>query len=314
MITRRIESWERKSEALARIRKEIDLVASRNISIDDIRTVCLVLGPYRNLTTLTAATLFLHPNCQVLNHAGRRLFGDRRLDFFLDYSDEKFQRFLKYAVRISQGGTRGSYGGSITRSHAFENQYVMKNVFEKTFGGKLVKENIQSLFWKESMRTSNHIRKHHVDLSDLFVRNEQLRFLLPVRNPLDCAVSNLRRGHVKFFEGANRSTPVEQVVEMILDELLWFENLRVQYPTRFFAFFEYEFNRETLVELAQFLELAPLEEWCSNAIAAFDNQSTYRHSNDLLSFYGEHVQDKFSAHPMFRNKLLRFVEGGPKQQ
>ena len=70
---------------LLRLSKSRDLAAARNVSIDDVRTVCLFLGPYRNLTTLTASILFLHPNCQVLNHAANRIFHDRRTDFFDGY-------------------------------------------------------------------------------------------------------------------------------------------------------------------------------------------------------------------------------------
>ena len=71
--------------------------------------LCLFLGPYRNLTTLTASTLFLHPNCQVLNHASTRIFGDQRIDFFANYSDATFDAFLRYAIHISQSGARGQY-------------------------------------------------------------------------------------------------------------------------------------------------------------------------------------------------------------
>ena len=34
-----------------------DLAASRGVDISACKSVCLALGPYRNLTTLTAATL-----------------------------------------------------------------------------------------------------------------------------------------------------------------------------------------------------------------------------------------------------------------
>jgi hypothetical protein len=69
----------------------------------------MTLGPYRNLTTLTASVLFLHPNCQVLNHAGNRIFGDEELDFIANYNNEIFEAFTRYAIYISQKGTRGDY-------------------------------------------------------------------------------------------------------------------------------------------------------------------------------------------------------------
>ena len=49
--------------------------------INRVRRTAVLLGPYRNLTTLTASVLALHPQCQVLNHAGGRLLRRGALDF-----------------------------------------------------------------------------------------------------------------------------------------------------------------------------------------------------------------------------------------
>src|SRR4029079_11065585 len=98
--------------------KNRDIAAAQNLSIDDLRTVCLFLGPYRNLTTLTASILFLHPHCQVLNHAASRIFGDKRIDFLDGYDDEKFKTFVRYAIHASGSGGRGKIGGSLTPSPA----------------------------------------------------------------------------------------------------------------------------------------------------------------------------------------------------
>ena len=58
----------------------------RDVHVDpsQLRSVCLALGPYRNLTTLTAGILSLHPQCQVLNHAGVRLLPDPERNFLAD--------------------------------------------------------------------------------------------------------------------------------------------------------------------------------------------------------------------------------------
>ena len=61
-----------------------------------LRTVGLILGPYRNLTTLTASVLSLHPECQALNHAGPRLLKGR-LDFIQDV--RRLDRFCNAAAR-----------------------------------------------------------------------------------------------------------------------------------------------------------------------------------------------------------------------
>ena len=286
-------------------RKEEDVLASKTVDTASVRAVCLALGPYRNLTTLTASILFLHPNCQVLNHAGERIFNDDRLDFLNGYSALKFENFLRYAIYISQTGKRGAYGGSITVSHAFDDKHPLKQIFESD-GGQLLKEDVRALFWKESLVTSNHIRENHVNLAALFSENERLRFLLPVRNPMDCAFSNLKTGHVKYFRGLDEHSQVEQVLEAILDEFAWFENLRARFPGRFFTFFEHEFGRSTLQSLANFLELPADESWVQNAIRAFEIKGHYEVSSSLLSFYRHAVETKFPRHPEFKEKLLTF--------
>ena len=198
----------------------IDLTASLSIDVKECKSVCLTLGPYRNLTTLTAATLFLHPNCQVLNHGGKRIFGCRQLDFLSDYSEEKLNRFIQYAIRISTKGKRGAHGGSIKFSHAFDNKHAMKEVFRGTGDGILKKE-IKCLFWKESLMTSNMIRQKNVDLGTIFERDQRLRFILPIRNPLDCAISNIKTGGVNRFKGLKTKSTEIEVVQAILDEILW---------------------------------------------------------------------------------------------
>lgn len=284
----------------------IDLITSQSLDIKDCESVCLALGPYRNLTTLTAATLFLHPNCQVLNHAGSRIFGNRRVDFLSDYSEERFNHFIQFAIKISGKGQRGILGGSITYSHAFDSKYELKKEFEKT-GLELEKKQIKCLFWKESLLTSNLIREKHVDLCRIFEKDDRLRFLMPIRNPLDCAISNLKTGHVAIFRNLNRDSSIFQVIQAILDEIHWFALQKENFPSRFFYYFEHSITREMLVNLATFLKLYPTEVWQSNAMSVLITKSNYEHDSDLLSFYQKAVIDKFSRFPVLSEKLLNFT-------
>lgn len=306
---RRVFKRLQKSIGLWRVHlsKNRDIAAARNLSIEDVRTVCLFLGPYRNLTTLTASILFLHPHCQVLNHAASRIFGDKRIDFLDGYDDEKFATFVRYAIHASGRGGRGKIGGSIIHSHAFDKEHATKSLFEEA-GGELIKQNIRSLVWKESLRTSNHIRQHHVDLAAIFSRNKQLRFLLPVRNPIDTAISNLKSGHAPLFEGIANDSPVERVVEAILDEFVWIEQIRKQFPERCFVFFEHQFGRETLTALAKFLDLESDERWIRNALAAFDIKKRYEHPAPLVAHYRRAISERFRSAPDFADALLKFTD------
>lgn len=289
------------------LRQELDFIASRKIDVHELRSVCMTLGPYRNLTTLTASLLFLHPNCQVLNHAGKRIFSNPRLNFFAGYSDEKFWNFTKYAIQISKAGRRSGYGGSIIHSHAFDDKHHMKTAFAKA-QGKLVKEHIHTLFWKEPLHTSHQIRKHDVNLEDLFRRNKYIRFLMPVRNPMDCAKSNKKEGHVRLLCNGNSDTPDTIVLDAIFDEFLWFEELRTKFPDRFFVYFENEISRQTLLDIAGFLDLENSAEWCDRAIEACEIKSTYGYDVELGNYYRNSVNDKFAGYPEFAEKLLRFLK------
>jgi len=283
----------------------IDLIKSRSIDISECKTVCLALGPRGNLTTLTAATLFLHPECQVLNHAGTRIFGNNQIDFLSDYSEQRFRRFMQFAVQISNKGFRGDRGGSITLSHAFDSKYVTKNVYQKT-GEGLVKEHIRCLFWKESQRTSNLIREKHVDLGNIFKQNDMLRFLQPIRNPMDCAISNLKTGHVTMFKGLSRNSTVMEVTKTILDEIYWLGELIEAYPGRFHYYFEHEISRKMLIDLAAYLQLDPHETWLTDALAIMKTKPSYEHDRELSTFYRNYIAEKFSKFPALSDGLLRF--------
>lgn len=285
----------------------IDLIKSRFfVDIQSCESVCLALGPYRNLTTLTAATLFLHPNCQVLNHASSRIYGKRQIDFLSNYSDERFNRFIQFAIEISSKGQKGDLGGSITYSHAFYSKYKMMEVYQKNNLG-LLKNQIKCLFWKESLRTSNLIREKQIDLGNIFDKDDRLRFLLPIRNPLDCAISNLRTGHANIFRGLNKDSSIFEVLQAIIDEIHWFATYKKHFPSRFFYYFEYEISPEMLIDLATFLNLDPNETWLLNAQSVMKPNSSYEHDSKLLVFYQETVKDKFSCFPSLSEKLLRFT-------
>jgi hypothetical protein len=300
----------RQTLEIRRLEKEKaqDLKNAQNMDIKHIKTVCLALGPYRNLTTLTASILFLHPHCQVLNHGGARIFGDPQLDFLLQNDTHTLDQFLRYAIAISTKGKRGKTGGSIVHSHAFDEKHKLGKLYRKHFGDTLIKEDIQCLFWKESLRTSMHIRNNHLDLESLFSTEPRLRFLLPIRNPLDSAISNLRTGHAKLFGlGANPAT--EDVLEAILDEIVWVKNLQDQYPGRFYYFLENNFNADEAKALAGFLLLTPDPAWIEVVQEAFDIDKHYDYPAPLLAFYRHQVQHRFSQWPDLQQHLLAFSPG-----
>ena len=270
-----------------------------------IRSACIFLGPYRNLTTLTAAVLSLHPTCQVLNHAGFRIFEEDRLNFLREYTDGRFRRFLQYVVDESQGGRGGDDGGAITHSHAFRSERV-RDAYRGRFGSSLLKDRVECVVWKESLGVSNYLRNQNIDLDKLLAANKQLRFLLPIRNPLDCAVSNCKTGHAKRFANTNAEDP-HDVLRAILEEIKWFRHWSRKHPNRFFAYCQFEMDPVCLQKLSEFLSIECDSRWVRDALSCFQLTPSYEHDSDFVALF-QRLLDEFSEiDPEFAEKLRRFA-------
>ena len=279
---------------------------------EQLESVCLLLGPYRSLTTLTCAVLSLHPQCVVLNHAGPRIQPNPRLNFLVDYSPDKFREFVGFAGRESDGGARGQHGGDIRLSHAFGFEAIRQAAAKVQDSPR---EPAKCLVWKDSHMVTNFLRSAQVDVPQLLRHNEALRFLLPIRNPIDCALSNLRTGHVAFFGAPDLLSgqrPIDAVLSAVLDEIVWFLGLRdaSAQPERFFLFFQHELGRRVLEKMLDFLRLRPDEAYLAAVTDAFRVAGGgYKRRKDqrLLGLYASLVTRKFDRHPAIRDALLEFA-------
>jgi hypothetical protein len=281
------------------------LQSSESVDIEEIQTVCVTLGPYRNLTTLTAAVMFLHPHCQVLNHAGMRVFGRNQVDFLSDFSSGRLDRFLQYAVEISKGGRRGRRGGSITYSHAFLTNKGIQHAFEDS-GKQLLKPHIRSLFWKESLKASTLVSQQTDHLEQIFAADARLRFLLPIRNPIDCAVSNLRTGNDRFFVDLPRRPRLLEVLNAVVKEIFWFEGLRLRFPDRFFSFTQNEISPARFRRISEFLGLPQDESWEHTANDLMQIRTNYQHDPDILENYGELLDRYEQKFPDLTARIRQF--------
>ncbi len=278
-----------------------DLRARRErVDTSELETVSVLLGPYRNLTTLVTTLLALHPSCQVLNHAGGRVFRHRGLDFIADPRPETLEAFARYAIALSAGGKQGDYGGSILLSHAFEREAARQR-YAARFGDLRVKPVVRSLVWKESMVVTNRLRR----LSSLepLLALEKLRFVHPLRDPIDCAHSNLSTGHVRHL-GA-RPGDLGDVVRAILEELEWFCELKAAHPARCFLLIEDEVDEARLEAFAAFHEIDADRQWLDDAASVYRLGRPYPVPAAVLEQYRRQVDDRFARFPEIRNALLR---------
>ncbi len=288
------------------VMKPYELYQARQIDTEPINTVGIILGPYRNLTTLTASILMLHPNCQVLNHAGMRSLQWRSLNFMRKPTRKTFERFVRWAIYISGKGIRGNFGGSITYSHAFQHS-EMNNLYKKRFGDNLIKDKVNSLVWKESLRIANFLRNNNIEVAQLLDKFPELRFLQPVRNPIDCAKSCIKTEKNRLLPGLDKNSGEEETISAILDEYKWFLEIRERRPEKYFYFMQYDFDREMLINLTNFLDLEIDEIWIQDALNIYEMRSSYKYSAKILDHYKKEVKAKFQEYPQFAEELLKFV-------
>ena len=276
-------------------------------AIDGLETVGIFLGPYRNLTTLSAAILYLHPECQVLNHAGPRVLKDPALNFLTDYEEDKFRAFCHFGLTMSQGGARGSYGGSVLLAHAYADHGPMRRAYLQRFGATTRKPEVKSLVWKESQRVTHLLRSDAADLEELLARNARLRFLLPIRNPIDCAHSLARLGMTRVY-GEQTQGQVLHVLDMILDDMHWFLEWQVRYPRRFFHFYQNQLNADTLNDLAAFLKLSQDQRWVGDTLSIYRLRPPYEYEQGVRAHYQQRVEQLFGARPDILEDFLSFSQ------
>lgn len=290
----------RVDRTLDRLRRPLHWLRAQRLDLDELSSLCLTLGPNRNMTTLTAGLIALHPQCQVLNHAWRRQRPEA--EALLLQSDERaFERFVRAAVMRSQGGRRGRYGGSVMHSHAFDRP-AMRAAYQRRFGRAVLKRDVRCVYWKSAKQVTAFVRERGVDLRALVDREPRLRFLMPLRNPLDCALSNFRQGHYNAFEQL-RGRPVEEVIDFMTELVGWFLDLRRDRPDHFFGYLESEYDRPMLERLARFLGVDADEEWMADCLESKVQGSPYDYEDSWLAAYRAALAKHLDGHPELQREF-----------
>jgi hypothetical protein len=313
-VTRRAERDEADGDAgpIDRARQRVhDAVADRRLMTAawtargaPPATLALVLGPYRNLTTLTAAVLGLHPECVVFNHGFVRVVRHGSLTPFAPAGAAGFDRFLRFAVAASREGRQGMYGGTIEASHAHERS-AMQAALERARA--LPAAAPRAVVWKDSMRITNHLRTIGQPPAKLARRNPRLRFVLPIRNPLDCAVSNAATRHGRYLASGRHRTP-EGLIDPIVREIRIFCDSAAHQPDSFFSFVEGDEPRKTFGGLAAHLGLEAHDAWLDLVELTWDIGSAYDHDDGLKQRYRSSVEYHLEPYPELRARLLAFAD------
>jgi hypothetical protein len=288
----------------------LELTPEIKKKIEDLRTVCLFLGPNRNLTTLTASVLALHPNCQVMSHGGQRVFPDPELNFFNDYTHDKFIKFCHFVYVMSQTKDKGSFGGGITITHAFRYHEIMRNTYRRRYGRSLLKEDVQSLVWKEAHRTDDYVQQNKIDIGKLLTKNEKLRFLMPIRNPIHIASSYFNRKGFRnnFFKDQAENPEINVLLDRLLEKMKRAIALHKAYPDRVMVFFENDVDPDLFGRMAAFLQIEADEQWTRDALKCFEITPTqYEIPPSVSKYYQQRVNVLFAKDPATLDRFNQYL-------
>lgn len=250
-------------------------------------TICLCLGTYRNLTTLTAAMLSLHPNCLVLNHNFHKVFA--KSNILTAHTEKDIDKFIERATSVA------ARHGSIIGSHAFKYPNV-REIYQT-----IEKKKIDCIFWKESYKLTNYILTRKIDILKL---PANIKFVMPVRNPMDCAASIHRLPAQKSNHGV-RGYKKKQILKFVLNNIAWFDGLYQKNTNKFFRYYEHSLTEDKLNALEKFLNIKHNNQWIDHCKTIYVLNKNYTHSPRFKRLYVRLVQKMFTGN--LRKNLLRFV-------
>lgn len=278
LVPVRVRSALQKRSREKRLRQ--DLADAEALDVSSVRTLCLALGPYRSHASVTASIIATHPHGQAINHGGRLVLGDARLDLLLDPTPSTTDRFLRYGLHIALGRAGEPPPGA---------------------------PEILTFLWSDPHRVSRHIRQHNLDLDPLLQREPRLRFLMTIRHPIACAYANYRMGTGRLF-GISPDASVAEYLDGVLREILWFMELEKTHPDRFLHLHAADFGPDSADRLAAFLEVEAPEPWRGEAGRRYQLDDQVMTTRDLAHQYRRQVETLFVDHPNVAERLLAYLD------
>ncbi len=282
--------------------------ASASSRLSDLRSLCFMVGPNRNLASLVALLIYLHKNGEAVNHAGSRIFPKKEIDIWHQCSENRFDLFCRYLEFLSSRGMRGQTGGSIRYSNAVADHPEAKQLVLNRFPDLNRRSPVHALVWKEPLMIYKFLASDGMKTVELLKCYQKIKLLLPVRNPLDCAISNKNLGE-RWLKRAYGLTDfsLESVLEALFKIYHSFFTWSKTYPGRCMALFENECSENTLSQLAQFLSLEHDPAWIVDCLQVWKVNQHYRWEKSWLEYYKILCDRYFSDVPEIKNRFLLMV-------
>lgn len=262
-------------------------------------TICLFLGPFRNLSTAVGSYLSLHPECQVLNHGWYDI--NTTDNFLINYEEDNVKNFTKLVV--DKSNTSDKIGSMIT-SHAYKSNKTFGEEYKKRFNDKLIKDDIKSYVWKEGGRISRELRNNGL-IEKIVKDNPNIKFLRPVRNPIRCAISNIERKHGKHFSLKEKEISKNDFLTELMAEYKWIYDLQKKYPNNFFFLHENDMVNG-LDKIQKFLCVEEDKEWV-NSCSKIDIVKHPINDNGLKKLYSEIINRYFGDDEKELNVLKSYL-------
>lgn len=202
--------------------------------------------------------LGMYPSTIVLNHITPKLETDMQSILDGELSQEAlFQRLLK-AV--------GKEDKILEESHALRDAGpAFSTVFQKWTERS---QQPTHIIWKDSGRLTTAFREKPDRIVQFIKKYPSVRFLLPLRNPVDVIRSNMEK--TDYLKAYNFEGGYLKFVEWYLDLVEWFMTHQEQDPVHFHHLFEP--TDKTLPRLLQWLQLPPRDdtaEYISDVLTHF---------------------------------------------
>jgi hypothetical protein len=252
--------------------------------------------------------LWLHPQCQVLNHGSRLIDPKKHLWFLASEDSDEFRDFTTLLANLSIKVV-GVEDCSPHVLRVVQENPGVEEAFARLNGVPpmaMLKDPMCSLVWKESQIMTNRLLHISINWDDLFTYNSKIRFLMPFRNPMDCAVSNHRQRKWIFFPGVDDNSPT-LMLRVVLAEFAWFVALNRRYPDKFFYFYE-DVTTETLEDLQTFLGLDYSQEWVDAVVALWKIRHPYIFSKSFADYCASMIRLHFVAWPEEGQRLVEYID------
>ena len=249
-----------------------------------MNTICLTTVASRNLTTLFVSCCMLHPQIQTLNHCPS-MNESPKTDWLKDYSNEKINNFINRVKHINKHEINVDRdGGVIVTDHAFKG--YIKEAFEKRYT-TLIKEDMKSIVWKDSPRNTKLLMNQNIE--ELIKKNDKLRFILIIRNPMDTAKSSSNPGYNIRYRDPSK----EEILTELFERYEWFFENEKKDPKHFMHFFQDEVSDELLERIEGFLMVDRDDRWRDDFKKSWVLKVSYDHASEFKELYKSLI-DKYN--------------------